>query len=769
MEKANQPAAGLVPSMPGVGATPPAPPTAARGGPLPIRLMLAFSPAEYEKRFVDDYVAIYFRYAQASLVMGLFLVVGDFLVDYFAHPGGTANLLRLQLCLPILGFGLAYSFTPIARHHWQPIMAGFIVAMAYCIFWILLRIDGEGGVGLKTWVGILNFTFLQFYCFVILGVQFRYALASGLLILIAFEAAMLLHAGLSAGEVWYWSYHVVTLFMLAAGIGWWREYLLRNEFSVRTALHEARESAERLARVKSEFLATMSHEIRTPMNGVLGIADLLLDTPLSPGQREYAQTIGRSGRALMDILNEILDLSKIEAGKLELEVIAFDPVQTLRDVLALSAPRASGKGLNLAGDIAPDVPRDLHGDPGRLRQVLSNLISNAVKFTESGEVRVQARLVKSGDGQVVLGFTVSDTGIGMTPEQQAKLFLAFSQADASTTRRYGGTGLGLAICKRLVEMMGGSFRVESTPGRGSSFHFDVLCRRAQAGASRAAEAQEGAERRYSGRVLVVEDNAVNRMVARATLAGFGLEVLEVENGALALEAIRNVKVDLILMDMHMPVMDGLECTRRIRAAEADGELAGRRPIVAMSANVLHEAAEECRQAGTDDFVPKPYSRRELVEMLGRWLGHETPAGSSGPAMKGLDPYPTGDDSRLAAAPESAIDAAHFAMLGRTMGDNMQRLVDTFIDSTGSMLRNLEDGAVQADAKLVMQHAHTLKSSTAIIGATHMSDIARSLEATSRRCELGGLHAALAQLRHEFARVRKELESAENGLAQVVDA
>jgi CheY-like chemotaxis protein/HPt (histidine-containing phosphotransfer) domain-containing protein len=258
------------------------------------------------------------------------------------------------------------------------------------------------------------------------------------------------------------------------------------------------------------------------------------------------------------------------------------------------------------------------------------------------------------------------------------------------------------------------------------------------------------------------------MVARATLAGYGLEVLEVQDGVLALETIRREPVDLILMDMHMPVMDGLECTRRIRAAEEGGELAGRRTIVAMSANVLPEAARDCRQAGMDDFLPKPHSRRELLDMLGRWLGQEMPVGPC-PAIEGPDAQSAGEEFQAGVAPEAAIDAAHFAMLGRTMGDKMQRLVDTFIDSTAIMLRSLEEGDVQADASLVMHYAHTLKSSSAIIGATHMSDIARSLEATSRRGQLGRLNAALAQLHREFTRVRQELACAASGMAHVMDA
>ena len=379
-----------------------------------------------------------------------------------------------------------------------------------------------------------------------------------------------------------------------------------------------REAAEAVSRSTTTFLSTMSHEVRTPMNGVLGIAGLLLDTPLDPLQRDYAETIVRSGEALLEILDEVLDMSKIEAGKIELEMIPFDPVQVLNDVIALSAPRASAKGLTLETHVAPDVPSDVIGDPGRLRQVISNLVSNALKFTPVGSVQIDLRVTASDDREVVLRFAVVDSGVGMTEPQRLKLFQPFMQADASTTRRFGGTGLGLAISLRLVEMMGGGFTVESAEGTGSTFAFTIRCRRAAAGSGRP-RTRTLSEHQFAGRVLVVEDNVVNRKVARAVLKGFGLEIAEAENGELALEKLRHEHFDLILMDMHMPVLDGLETTRRIRIAEqADG--AGRRlPVVALTANVMRDAIDSCREAGMDDFLPKPFKREQIVDMLSRWL------------------------------------------------------------------------------------------------------------------------------------------------------
>jgi two-component system, sensor histidine kinase and response regulator len=668
-----------------------------------------------------------------------------------------------------------------------------------------------------------------------------------------------------------------------------------------TELVRAREQAEASNQAKSRFLATMSHEIRTPMNGVLGMANLLSSTPLDDRQRRLVENVSRSGQALLGIINDILDFAKIEAGKFELSAVPFNPREAMADLTDLFAERCTRKGLEFIYFVAEDVPSQLVGDPMRLRQILINLVGNAVKFTERGEILVELSLLRSEPDEVVLSFAVEDTGIGIAPEQCSLVFESFHQVDGSMTRARGGSGLGLAITRQLVELMGGRISAESELGRGSRFAFTARLKpaareaemadaprhlarplralvadanavsahvislylagwqidarmvstideaesawreaaaagqpfdvaildvkglgapavefarlaRADSSARRTdvvllvgldsymtdsaletldaaavlpkpvrpsdlfnalvSIAAEGTRRglkprftrrreqtarpNFAARILVAEDNAVNQEVATGILETLGCRVVTAPNGRAAFRLFAQEKFDAVLMDCEMPIMDGIEATRRIRQIEAmgqglqdDGAIRKRVPIIASTAHALNEVREKCILAGMDDFLIKPFDDRQMAETLLRWLvPHGTMEKGNAGANAG---FPPGAEEKAASA--AVIDPAvieGLRALDRKGGPSrLERAVSRFVEIAPPLAAAIRENCGKNDAEALWRAAHSLKSSAGALGAKQLSQLCAEIESRSRNAGIEEARPLVEALDHDL--------------------
>lgn len=528
---------------------------------------------------------------------------------------------------------------------------------------------------------------------------------------------------------------------------------------VNKQLTSARDQAIESSKLKSWFLANISHELRTPLSAALGMNELLLHTGLTTDQKSFAESVQSSGQALLSLVNDLLDLSKIEAGKVTIESVPVDIDDLSRECLGLFEVPAKNKRLELKCYVDPRVPRRLFGDPARIKQVLVNLVGNAVKFTDKGEVTLQVVIRADHPDSMDVEFTIIDTGIGLSTEERDQIFKPFAQVDQTTSRRYGGAGLGLTISKHLVELMGGSIGVSSSKQRGSSFWFTVPMHLAPESAVIGGPDDKAAALgvRLSGNVLVVEDDALLQQLTVTQLSHLGLKRHVVADGLEAIAAVKGNKFDLILMDCHLPLMDGYEATQRIR--EMEKQTGEHITIVAMTAGAMPGDYERCQQSGMDDYLSKPYTLKELREKLAKYL----PASDGESAREAKVMSNNGEERVDEPVPVEGLESKELLNFLRIKQiappDKVPMLLSLYISSVKTSLLTIEKCVTEKDSKEIAAQAHKILGSSRTIDAYEMVDITTQLYSAAKADDWKEIPRLVKALQKALDSVSVEIENA----------
>ena len=717
------------------------------------KLFIKLTPEEKAEFDVENRADLHL-FLKYTSVFGVIATFGFLSWDFdVADPEFLSTQITLRLVVAVI-----YSVTGAwmflidreARHIIKAFILTFICALI-TLSSIFNMVDGGFTLGAP---GIIIF-----FAAVIIFPFFYLSLVNTLIIILVPNIMIMVLAGGRHSpepiDLMNFNASVISFGVIALLLAYLLEQKRRSTFLLKKDLEEQklisdrdRKEAEQASKAKSEFLATMSHEVRTPLNGILGMANLMQGSALDSKQAEYLDTIRYSGETLLTMLNDILDYSKMDAGKFEIETMDFDLDRLVKSVANIMRSRAEEKGINVKVDVKIDVPQYINSDPTRLRQVILNLLSNAIKFTDEGSVSILVSNIEEEGDEARLRFEVSDTGIGIPEDARDDLFKEFVQADSSTSRKYGGTGLGLSICRHIVGLLEGEIGVESKEDEGSTFWFEIPVMVAdyfehEFEADAESKAVPDMEPLL---VLLVDDNDINLKVGRDILQKYGHDIVTAQNGQEAVDAVKDAKFDVILMDMQMPVMDGLEATREIKAMNAE---AAKTPIIALTANSLRGDDEICMQAGMADHVPKPFDPDDLIRTIARHCPDKVKQKSRDISL---------GQTKFSEADSNTIDLTTLKDLEEMFDRNyVLNFLQEHIADIAGLVESIENEFDENNMKQVHHYAHELKSLSSMFGMMHLSHLVSGIEACCLEGREVEIENMVGELSERYANNLEELQ------------